>query len=123
MKILIILIGTIKYLTGGDKDLRLKQKTIKFTDQVNNPDANNDDMVTKYELEEFLNKNLKPNKNKGNRKIIKTILDNMFDGSKSSIDTKDLFQKLEKGIDFKKPYGNNTIFINNTKSMLLIQSQ
>ena len=120
IKILLIFIGTIKYLTGGDKDLRLKQKTIRFTDQVNNPDANNDDMVTKYELEEFLNKNLKPNKNKGNRKIIKTILDNMFDGSKSSIDTKDLFQKLEKGIDFKKPYGNNTIFIKNTKSKLLI---
>ena len=119
IKILQILTGTIKYLTGGDKDLRLKQKTIKFTDQVNNPDANNDDMVTKYELEEFLNKNLKPNKNKGNRKIIQTILNSMFDGSKSSINTKDLFQKLEKGIDFKKPYGNNTIFIKNTKSKLI----
>ena len=111
--------GKIKYLTGGDSDLRLKQKTIKFTDQINNPDANNDNMVTTKEFEEFLNKNLKPEKHEDNRQIIQTILSSVFNDSTPSIDTNSFLQILKNGMDFHKPYGNNTVFMTNTKSKLL----
>ena len=111
--------GTIKYLTGGDSDLRLKQKTIKFFDQINNPDANNDDMVTKQEFQEFLNKNLKPEKHEENGKIIQTILSSLFNDSTPSLETNKILQILKNGIDFHKPYGNDSIFMTNTKSKFL----
>ena len=117
------IIGTIKYLTGGNSNLRLKQKTIKFTDQVNNPDGNNDNMVTKHELEVFLNKNLRPEKNKENGKIIKRILRSMFNSSTPSLDTDTILQMLRKGIEFEEPYNENSIFMKNTKSKMLFKIQ
>ena len=115
------IIGTIKYLIGGNSNLRLKQKTIKFTDQVNNPDGNNDNMVTKHELEVFLNKNLRPEKNKENGKIIKRVLRSMFNSSTPSLDTDTILRMLRKGIEFEKPYDENSIFMKNTKSKMVFR--
>ena len=115
------IIGTIKYLTGGNSNLRLKQKTIKFTDQVNNPDGNNDNMVTKHELEVFLNKNLRPEKNKESGKIIKRVLRSMFNSSTPSLDTDTILQMLRKGIEFEEPYNENSIFMKNTKSKMVFR--
>ena len=106
-------------MTGGNSTLSLKQKTIEFTDQVNNPDRNNDKMVNKHELEEFLNQNLKSKKNKEHGKIIKMILKSMFNSSIPSLGTDTIFQRLRKGIDFQKPYDDNSIFMKNTKSKML----
>ena len=76
-------------------------------------------MVTKQEFQEFLNKNLKPEKHKENGKIIQTILSSLFNDSTPSLETNKILQILKNGIDFHKPYGNDSIFMTNTKSKFL----
>ena len=76
-------------------------------------------MITRQEFEEFLNNNLKPEKNEENGKIIQTILDSMFNDSNPSLDTNNMLQILKKGVDFHKPYGNDSLFMTNTHSKFL----
>ena len=109
--------GTIKYLTGGNSSLHLKQKTIKFTDEGNKPDSNNDKVVTKKEMETFLGKNLKPGKNNENGKIIRTILHFFYNNEPDNeIDTNKVLSLLKNGISIQKPYDNNSAFMKNTLS-------
>jgi hypothetical protein len=74
-------------------------------------------MVTKNEMETFLNKNLKPNKNKENRKIIKTILHFFYNNKPlNKMGKKKLLSMLKKGITIQKPYDDNSAFMKNTLS-------
>ena len=111
------IIGTIKLLTGGEKDLHLKLQTINFTDSVNKPDSNDDKMVTKNELQIFLDKNLnqkKQNKNPAHKQIISRVIKSVFGGSDDKIDTSKLISMMKNGIDFGEEYNDNTAFMNNT---------
>ena len=111
------MIGKIEYLSGGNDSLELKQRTFKFTDKANKPDMNNDKMVTKKEMETFLNKNLKPEKNKGSKKVIRTII-KFFYGKKpkNEIDANKANSMLKNGITIKNPYDDNSAFMKNTLS-------
>ena len=104
-------------LTGGEKDLHLKQQTINFTDSVNQPDSNNDKIVTKNELQIFLDKNLhhkNQKKNPAHKQIISKVIKFVFGGSDDKIDTSKLISMMKNGIDFGKEYNDNTAFMNNT---------
>ena len=107
----------MKYLTGGDDSLQLKQRRIKFNDPINKLDGNNDEMVTKKEMETFLSKNLKPNKDKDNGKIIETILYFLYNNEPDDeIGKKKLHSMLKNGITIQKPYNDNSAFMKNTLS-------
>ena len=68
-------------------------------------------------METFLNKNLKPNKNKGNGKIIKNILHFFYNNEPDDeIGTKKVLSMLKNGITIQKPYDDNSAFMKNTLS-------